>query len=106
MGYTPGQSRPPGPSARIGLRVSPGAAQSEIVGRYGEGWKVRVAAQPERGRANEALLGLLADALAVPSARLRLVAGHGARDKIVEVEGMTAAEADRLLSAKRRKGDA
>jgi hypothetical protein len=85
--------------------VSPGAARSEIVGRYGEGWKVRVAAQQERGRANEALLGLIADVLEVPEARLRLVAGHAARDKIVEVEGMTAHQAERLLSARRRKGD-
>jgi uncharacterized protein YggU (UPF0235/DUF167 family) len=86
--------------------VSPGAARSEIVGRYGQGWKVRVAAQPERGRANEAVLGLIADALGLPQARVRLVAGHAARDQVVEVEGMSADEAERLLSAKRRKGDA
>jgi uncharacterized protein YggU (UPF0235/DUF167 family) len=67
---------------------------------------VRVAAQPERGRANEAVLGLIADALGLPQARVRLVAGHAARDKVVEVEGMSADDAERLLSAKRRKGDA
>lgn len=104
MGYTPGGGPRQAPPARVRLRVSPGAARNEIIGRYGEGWKVRVAARAERGRANEALLGLLEEVLGVPRARLRLVSGRAARDKIVEVGEMTAAEADRLLAA-RGKGD-
>jgi uncharacterized protein (TIGR00251 family) len=94
----------PGPPARVELRVSPGAARNEIVGRYGEGWKVRVAARAERGRANQELLEFLAATLGVRPARLRLVTGQGARDKLVEIDGMTRDEADRLLSA-RRKGN-
>jgi uncharacterized protein len=97
--------RQPGPSARMELRVSPGAARNEIVGRYGEGWKVRVAARAERGRANQELLGFLAATLGVRPARLRLVTGQGSRDKLVEIDGMTQDEADRLLSARRRKGN-
>jgi uncharacterized protein len=85
--------------------VSPGAARNEIVGRYGEGWKVRVAARAERGRANQELLGFLAATLGVRPARLRLVTGQGSRDKLVEIDGMTQDEADRLLSARRRKGN-
>jgi uncharacterized protein len=87
------------------LRVSPGAARNEIVGRYGEGWKVRVAARAERGRANQELLGFLAATLGVRPARLRLVTGQGSRDKLVEIDGMTQDEADRLLSARQRKGN-
>ena len=97
--------RQPGPSARMELRVSPGAARNEIVGRYGEGWKVRVAARAERGRANKELLGFLAATLGVRPARLRLVTGQGSRDKLVEIDGMTQDEADRLLSARRRRGN-
>ena len=41
---------------RISVRVSPGARRTEVVGRHGGGWRVRVAAPPERGRANEALI--------------------------------------------------
>jgi uncharacterized protein (TIGR00251 family) len=84
--------------------VSPGAADTRIVGRHGDAWKVRLAAPPERGRANDALLELLALTLGVERTRIRLVAGATSRDKVVEVEGLTLDEAERLLSLKRGKG--
>jgi uncharacterized protein (TIGR00251 family) len=89
----------------VGLRVSPGAKCSEIVGRHGTRWKVRVTAAPERGRANEAVCDLVAQALGVSPDRIRLVSGVAARDKVIEVVGMTAEEADRLLEGRQRKGD-
>lgn len=87
-----------GASIRLRLRVSPGSTRPGIVGRHGTAWKVRVAAAPERGQANQALLELLAGVLRVPSARLELRRGRTARDKIVEVAGISGDEADRLLS--------
>lgn len=68
------------------------------MGRYGEAWKVRVNATPERGRANEAVLELLAETLSVPRGDVRLVSGHTARDKIVELHGIAEAETVRRLS--------
>jgi uncharacterized protein (TIGR00251 family) len=85
-------------SIRLQLRVSPGASRTEVVGRHGEAWKVRVAAPPEGGRANEALVGLLADTLGVRRAEVEIVAGHGARDKVVSLSGVEAAEIDRRLA--------
>ena len=87
------------PSTRLHLRVTPGARRSEVVGRYGEAWKLRVAAAPERGRANEAVLDLLACSLDVPRASLELVSGHTAQDKVVELAGIEPAEAYRRLTA-------
>ena len=84
--------------ARISVTVSPGAARTELVGRHGDGWKARVAAPPERGRANDALVGLLADALAVPRSSVRVVSGLGAKAKVVEVDGLSAAEAEGRLA--------
>ena len=83
--------------ARIVVTVSPGASRSELVGRHGDGWKVRVAAAPERGRANEALLALLAEKLGLPRSRLAVVAGQTSRRKIVEVEGLGLDEISRRL---------
>lgn len=87
-----------GVSSRVRLRVAPGAARDEVVGRHGEAWKVRVAAPPADGRANEALVGLLARALALPRSAVAIVAGHGSRDKLVELAGVDAGEADRRLA--------
>jgi uncharacterized protein YggU (UPF0235/DUF167 family) len=58
---------------------------------------VRVAAPPEGGKANEAVLRLLADRLGVSKASLTLVSGRSSRDKIVEVSGIDQAEAARRL---------
>ncbi len=85
------------PTTRLRIRVSPGARTTELVGRHGDGWKVRVAAPPERGRANEALLDLLAERLHVAPAELTVVAGRSGRDKIVELRGLEPGEADRRL---------
>jgi uncharacterized protein len=85
--------------ARVEVTVSPGAARSELVGRHGDGWKARVAAPPERGKANRALEELLADALGVPRERVEVVAGRSSRRKVVEVEGLEAPEVVRRLEA-------
>jgi uncharacterized protein YggU (UPF0235/DUF167 family) len=85
------------PSTRVRLRVSPGARRSEFVGRHGEGWKVRVAAAPEGGRANDAVLDLLAAELELPRRSLSIVFGHTAREKVVLLEGIDRAESERRL---------
>jgi uncharacterized protein (TIGR00251 family) len=85
------------PATRVRLRVSPGARRTELVGRHGEAWKVRVAAAPERGRANEAVLDLLSRELALPRTAVSIVAGHTAREKVVLLEGIDRAESERRL---------
>jgi uncharacterized protein len=90
--------------ARVEVTVSPGAASSELVGRHGAGWKARIAAPPERGKANRALEELLADVLEVRRDRVSVVAGRAARRKVVEVEGLEAPEVVRRLEAAIRAG--
>ena len=72
--------------------------QTELVGRHGDGWKVRVAAPPERGRANEALVSLLASVLEVPASSLRVVGGQRGRAKVVEVDSVELGEVERRLA--------
>jgi len=86
-------------STRLRLRVSPGSGRAAIVGRHGDGWKVRVTEPPEHGRANDAVLRLLAEALSVPRDTLTLVSGHGGRDKIIELSGLGPALVERRLSS-------
>lgn len=86
-------------STRLRLRVAPGAAKAAVVGRHGDAWKVRVAAAPERGKANDAVLDLLAETLAVPRANVTLVSGGASRDKIVELAGLAPDEIERRLAS-------
>ena len=84
-------------TTHLRFRVSPGATRTELAGRYGDSWKVRVSAAPERGRANDAVVGLLAERLGVPRSSVTVVSGHTARDKVVELRGLGLAEAERRL---------
>jgi len=84
---------------RITITVSPSAARTELVGRHSDGWKVRVAAPAEGGRANEALVRLLADALVLPRDRVRIVSGHASRRKLVEITDLEAEDVGRRLEA-------
>jgi uncharacterized protein len=90
--------------ARIGVTVSSGAARTELVGRHGGGWKARVAAPPERGRANDALVGLLSSALEIPKSSVRVVSGQRGRAKVVEVDGLGPTEVERRLARRVSSG--
>jgi uncharacterized protein (TIGR00251 family) len=87
------------PSTRLQLRVVPGASREEIVGRHGDAWKVRVTSPAEGGRANEALLNLLARALDVSRRDLSVTVGTSSRDKVVRLDGMTMELAEARLAA-------
>jgi uncharacterized protein len=87
-----------GRSTRVRLRVSAGSRKTELAGRHGDGWKVHVSAPPEGGRANDAVLVLLAERVGLPRRALSIVSGHKARDKVVEMTGIDAAEAEKKLS--------
>ena len=84
---------------RLRLRVSPGADRARVVGRHGEAWKIRVSAAPEGGRANEAVIRLLADTLSVPRGAVTVVSGHGGRDKTVELAGLGPTQIERRLAS-------
>lgn len=74
--------------ACIIVRLTPRGGRDEIQGWRDAVLRVRVAAPAVDGRANAAMLQLLAKALAIAPSRLRIVAGEHARGKTVEVEGM------------------
>lgn len=71
------------------VRVVPGASRESVVGWQSDGvLRVRVSAPPERGRANKALLRVLAAALGVKPSALRLVSGAASRQKRIHVDGI------------------
>ena len=66
---------------------------------------MRVTAAPEGGRANDAVVRLLADALNLSHRDVDIVSGHAARDKVVSVAGIDADELERRLSVAVGKDD-
>jgi len=83
--------------AAFAVIVVPRAKRTEIVGRQGEAIKIKVAAPPEMGKANEELLNFLADKLEVRKEQLEIVAGTSSRKKLVSVTGMEPAEVEKKL---------
>ena len=68
------------------LHVQPGARRTAIVGPHGDRLKVAVASPPADGRANTTLIEFLADRLAIPKSRLRLVSGASSREKRLAID--------------------
>jgi len=86
--------------ATLVIKVVPGAKKTRVVGRYGNAIKVQVGAPPEDGKANRAVLELLAAALGVKPQQLSITRGQTQPWKTVEVAGVDQAVAEaRLLAA-------
>ena len=77
--------------------MQPGAKRSEIVGLHGEALKIKLAAPPIEGRANEALLKFIADLFAVPLRNTELKQGGQSRHKVVAITGSTVAPESLLV---------
>jgi uncharacterized protein len=79
-----------GPVIRV--RAKPNASHDVVLGITGERLIVAVRANPEKGKANAAVLTTIAKWLGVSKSSLELLSGAGARDKRIAVTGLTAAE--------------
>lgn len=91
-------------TARLTIRLTPRASRDEVIGfaaasNGAELLRVRVTAPPVDGRANEALIRLLADVLDVSRGDVRLVAGQSSREKMVAIDGLPPGEVRRRLDA-------
>lgn len=79
------------------VRVVPRSRRDEIVGLHGDALKLRLAAPPEKGKANQALTKFLGEWLGVPSSEVEILSGHTSRQKRVRVRGVSAGSIRSLL---------
>lgn len=89
-------ARGEGERLRLTLHVQPGAKKTEVAGLYGDALKIRLAAPPVDGKANQNLVAWLADFFAVPQRAVQIKSGETSRRKVVEIHGSTVA-AETLL---------
>ncbi len=73
------------------LHIQPGAKKTEVAGLHGEALKIRLAAPPVDGKANEALLKFVAETLRLPKSAVSLKSGQSSRHKVLEIVGTTPA---------------
>jgi|SRR5688572_18261947 uncharacterized protein len=84
-------------SARISIYVQPRASKTEIAGLHDGCVKIRLAAPPVDGAANAALVEFIAARLNVAKSKVRVVTGSSSRRKVIEVEGVSAAQLSQAL---------
>ncbi len=91
----------------LSVKVVPRASCDEVVGWSGGVLRLRVSAPPQDGRANAAVVALLAAALGVRKSAVAISAGHASAHKRVAIEGLTRSEVEqRLGSATGHENDA
>lgn len=78
---------------RLRVKVVPRASLSEVAGIHGNMVRIRLAAPPVDGAANNELVRFIADALSVPRAAIRLVSGQSSRSKVVLIDSITLEQA-------------
>ena len=92
--------------AVLAVHVQPGAGRSEVVGRFGDALKLRVAAPPTGNRANDAVVELVAREFNLKRADVSVISGASSRQKRLQLIGVDVGDAarvvDRLLADVRR----
>ncbi len=80
------------------VHAQPGARRTAIVGVHGDALKIAVSARPVDGKANEAIVKLVAELFAVPARAVTVIGGQTARRKTLQVDGPSLEEAERQLN--------
>ena len=80
--------------------MQPGASENQVVGYQRGVLRLRVTAPPQEGRANQAVISMLAAVLGIAKSRVRIVRGHASRKKLVSVESLTTEEVQQRLEGR------
>jgi uncharacterized protein (TIGR00251 family) len=80
------------------VRVQPRASKSGVAGEIDGVLKIRLAAPPVEGQANEELIRLLAEIFGAPRRRIAILSGQTSKNKVVGVSGISIDEASRILA--------
>ena len=89
---------PPKAGVIFEVLVQPRARKNEIAGMQGDAVKVRITAPPVEGKANQACIDLIAEALRLKRNEIELISGHTARKKRFRLVGITTEEFRRRLN--------
>ena len=75
---------------KISIKVQPNSNRNEVVGVVNGVWKIKIAAPPDKGKANKELVDFLSELLDIKKDRINILRGQTSHNKIVEIEGLSA----------------
>jgi len=84
----------------IHVKVQPGAKHNRVIGDYGGRLKLAVSAAPEKGKANKAIIELLAKTLHINESSIQIISGNSSREKKLMINGITSENLKSLLNTK------
>lgn len=82
----------------VSVRTQPGASRNRIIGEYGGRLKLAVTSAPEKGKANKAVIELLAGTLDISESSIHIISGESSRDKRLMIEGLSSLDIQSLLN--------
>jgi uncharacterized protein len=83
---------------KISVKVTPNSGRNEVVGLANGVWRIKVAAPPDKGKANKELIEFLSETLGLKKDAIGILKGQTSHHKIVYIDGLTAEEAAARLS--------
>ncbi|TLD43064.1 MAG: hypothetical protein JETT_0634 [Candidatus Jettenia ecosi] len=82
----------------LSIRTQPRSSKNRIIGEYGGRLKLAVTAIAEKGKANKAVIELLADTFHIHESSIHIISGESSRDKRLMIEGLTPEDLESLLN--------
>jgi uncharacterized protein (TIGR00251 family) len=84
----------------LAIRVTPNAGRNEITGWHGDVLQIKIAAPPEKGKANQELIDFLGRTLGVKKSAIAIIKGQTSRNKAIEIAGVSREEIIEKLKEK------
>ncbi|MDR4499179.1 MAG: DUF167 domain-containing protein [Candidatus Scalindua sp.] len=82
----------------ISIKVQPNARKDKIIGEYGEQLKIAVTEQPEKGKANKAIIKIIAKWLNIKRAKIEIIGGYKSKDKEIFMRNILRKDIDKLVA--------
>ena len=73
----------------ISVKVLPGSQRNEVAGKINGVWRIKIAAPPEKGKANKELIEFLSQRLSLRKDCIQIVKGHTSHNKLVSIQGLS-----------------
>jgi uncharacterized protein len=87
--------------AKISVKVQPNAGRNEVTGLSNGVWRIKIAAPPDKGKANKELIEFLSQVLGLKKNALDIMNGHTSHSKVISIEGLTPEEIVSRLTRKK-----